>query len=52
LLAKGRDFLAAEIAVVTDTEIANAKQAIDTALLSATANEPDQVTNELDASWG
>jgi CarD family transcriptional regulator len=42
LLARGRDFLAAEIAVVTDTEVANAKQAIDSALLDATANEPDR----------
>jgi CarD family transcriptional regulator len=33
LLTRGRDFLAAEIAVVTDTEIAEAKQTIDTALL-------------------
>jgi CarD family transcriptional regulator len=42
LLSRGRDFLAAEIAVVTDTEIINAKQAIDTALLDATADEADK----------
>jgi len=43
LLARGRDFLATEIAVVTDTEIGNAKKAIDTALLDTTANEPERL---------
>jgi CarD family transcriptional regulator len=42
LLARGRDFLAAEIAVVTGTEVASAKQAIDTALQDATASQPDK----------
>lgn len=40
LLSRGREFLAAEIAVVTGTEIISAKQAIDTALLGAATSEP------------
>jgi CarD family transcriptional regulator len=42
LLARGRDFLSAEIAFVTDTEIIDAKQAIDDALTSAVAYVPVQ----------
>jgi CarD family transcriptional regulator len=40
LLARGRDFLATEIALVTGTEIADARQTIDTALTTV-ANEPE-----------
>jgi CarD family transcriptional regulator len=43
LLARGREFLAAEIALVTDTEVTDAKRAIDTALMAAKANEPDKL---------
>ncbi len=42
LLARGRDFLSAEIAFMTDTEIVDAKQTIDDALASAVANAPIQ----------
>jgi hypothetical protein len=40
LLARGRDFLSAEIAVVTGTEVVDARQAINDALMAARANEP------------
>ena len=50
LLARGRDFLAAEIAVVTDTEIAEAKQTIDTALVATVALEADRQEPEQSAS--
>jgi CarD family transcriptional regulator len=39
LLARGREFLSAEIALVIDREIADAKQAIDDALITSVANE-------------
>lgn len=42
LLSKGREFLAAEIALVNDTEIADAKRAIDSALMVVAASEPSQ----------
>lgn len=42
LLARGRDFLAAEIALVTDTDVVDVKQAIDIALTGSEANDPDQ----------
>ena len=38
LLARGRDFLSAEIAVVTGTEMVDARQIINNALLAAMAN--------------
>jgi CarD family transcriptional regulator len=41
LLSRGREFLAAEIALVTDAKVADAKQTIDTALMAAMANEPE-----------
>ncbi len=57
LLARGRDFLAAEIAVVTNTEIVEAKQTIDTALVAVEApeadrQEPKQAANASDQASG
>ncbi len=40
LLALGREVLSAEIAWVTDTEVADAKQAIDDALTVSIVNQP------------
>ena len=53
LLTKGLRLLAAEIAIVTDTEVADAKQTIDTALTPAKASdlnsrEPLPAVNVLD----
>lgn len=42
LLARGRDFLSAEIASVTDTEVTLAKQQIHDALMAALAEGPHQ----------
>jgi CarD family transcriptional regulator len=57
LLARGRDFLAAEIAVVTNTELIEAKQTIDTALVAveppeADRQEPEQAANASDQAAG
>jgi CarD family transcriptional regulator len=41
LLARGRDFLSAEIAVVTGTEVVDARQTINDALVADSANVPD-----------
>jgi CarD family transcriptional regulator len=40
LLARGRDFLSAEIAVATGTELVDARQTINDALMAARATEP------------
>lgn len=39
LLARGREFLSAEIAVVTGTEVVDARQTVNDALMAARANE-------------
>jgi CarD family transcriptional regulator len=41
LLARGREFLASEIALVTETQIAEANELINDALVDATAKQPD-----------
>jgi CarD family transcriptional regulator len=41
LLARGREVLSAEMALVTGTEVAYAKQMIDAALSGAVASDPD-----------
>lgn len=41
LLAWGREFLSAEMALVTGTEVTDAKQMIDSALSAVVAGEPD-----------
>jgi RNA polymerase-interacting CarD/CdnL/TRCF family regulator len=41
LLAWGREFLSAEMALVTGTEVTDARQMIDSALSAVAAGEPD-----------
>lgn len=46
LLAQGRDILSAEMALVTDTPVADVKRTIDDAMTSAMDNEPVQQEQE------
>lgn len=46
LLAQGREILSAEIALVTDTPVADAKQTIDDAMKAVMDSEPGQLESE------
>jgi CarD family transcriptional regulator len=46
LLTRGRDFLSAEIAIVTGTEVIDARQTINDALVAASTNVPDLQKSE------